>query len=41
METFTNIFVAVIIIVATISIAWVLAPVVKADDEKKQWRWDS
>ena len=35
METFTNMFVTIIIIVATISIAWALAPVLKADDKKK------
>ena len=35
METFTNIFVAVIIIVATIGIAWALAPIIKSDDKNK------
>jgi len=34
METFTDIFVAVITIVATIGIAWALAPIIKRDDKK-------
>jgi len=34
MKTFIDIFVAVIIIVATISIAWALAPIIKRGDKK-------
>jgi len=35
MESFTNLFVTGIIVVATISITWALLPILKADDEKK------